>query len=73
METLERATEDLRKFRSQANEVYGSLVMAKTGLKRTKESSGSIGVSPDTLKARSPSKKQLSQRQLDFGDGGFVK
>ena len=43
VETLERATED---FRSQASEIYGSLVLARGALKRTKESSASIGVSP---------------------------
>ena len=72
VETLERATEDLAKFRSQASEIYGSLVLARGGLKRTKESSASIGVSPDTLKVRPPSKKHLSQKQLDFTDGRFV-
>ena len=46
VETLERATEDLGKFRSQASEIYRSLVLARGALKRTKESSASIGVSP---------------------------
>ena len=46
VESLERATEDLGIFRSQASEIYGSLVLARGSLKRSKESSASIGVSP---------------------------
>ena len=46
VESLERATEDLGKFRSQASEIYRSLVLARGALKRSKESSASIGVSP---------------------------
>ena len=46
VESLERATEDLGIFRSQASEIYGSLVLARGALKRTKESSASIGVFP---------------------------
>lgn len=72
VETLERAIEDLRKFRNQTSETYKSLVLARGALKRTKESSASIGVSPDTLRSRPPSKKHLSQRQLDFQMVGFV-
>ena len=64
--SLERAAEDLVNFRSQAVESYRALQPARGPLKRTKESSAQVGVSPDTVKARPPSKKQLSRRQLDF-------
>ena len=64
VKTLERAAEDLVDFRSQVSENYKALTLARSPLKRAKDTV----VSPDTIKARPPSKKlQLSQRQLDFG------
>ena len=60
---LERAAEDLVDFRSQVSENYKTLTLARGPLKRAKDAV----VSPDTIKARPPTKKLLSQRQLDFG------
>ena len=69
VETLERAVADLEGFRSQARDSYDLLLLTRAPLKRTKESSASIGVSPDTIRARPPPKKHLSQRQLTFEHG----
>ena len=70
LETLERATEDLKKFRSIASTSYEIFVALKRGpLKRTKETSAYSGVSPDTEKSRPPPKRQLSRRQLNFEEG----
>ena len=67
LERLEKAAEDLENFRSQANSSYSKLRTCRRGeLKRTKESSGSVGISPDTAKNRPPSKRRLTQRRLDF-------
>ena len=63
VKTLERAAEDLVDFRSQVSENYKILALARGPLKRAKDAV----VSPDTIKARPPPKKLLSQRQLDFG------
>jgi len=63
VKTLERAAEDLVDFRSQVSENYKILALARGLLKRAKDAV----VSPDTIKARPPPKKLLSQRQLDFG------
>ena len=63
VKTLERAAEDLVDFRSQVSESYKILTLARGPLKHAKDTV----VSPDTIKARPPSKKLLSQRQLDFG------
>ena len=63
VKTLERVAEDLVDFRSQVSENYKTLTLARGPLKRVKDAV----VSPDTIKARPPSKKLLSQRQLDFG------
>ena len=68
-ESLEKAVKDLEEFRVQASETYGSLAHTRGPLKRTKESSAVVGVSPDIAKARPPAKKQLSRRQLDFDHG----
>ena len=64
VEVLERSVEDLRLFKIIARESYTTLLV-RGGLKRTKESSGVTGVSPDTLRMRPPPKR-LSQRQLNF-------
>ena len=64
VETHEKSVEDLRQFKTLARESYKSL-SSRGPLKRTKESSGVAGVSPDTVKVRPPPKK-LIQRQLDF-------
>ena len=67
LERLEKAAEDLVNFRSQANSSYGKLLTCMRGeLKRTKETSSSVGVSPDTSKNRPPSKRRLTQRRLEF-------
>ena len=65
LERLEKAAEELENFRSEAKSLYSTLAMKRSELKRTKETSSSVGVSPDTLKTRPPSKK-LSRRHLDF-------
>ena len=57
LERLEKAAEDLENFRSQANSSYIKLRTCRRGeLKRTKETSSSVGISPDTAKNRPPSK-----------------
>ena len=67
MERLEKAAEDLVNFRSHANSSYAKLRTCMRGeLKRTKETSSSVGVSPDTAKNRPPSKRRLTQRRLEF-------
>ena len=65
---LEKAGTDLENFRVQARESRKSL-LSEGSLKRRKESSGNIGVSPDTLRERPSSKRHLSRRQLDFSQG----
>ena len=65
-ENLERATADLMSFRSQASETAKSLC-DKRPQKRSKECSGVIGISLDTLKSRPLPKRQFSKRQLNFG------
>ena len=64
METLEKLAEDLRQFRILARDSYKTL-SSRGSLKRTKESSGVTGVSPDTVRVRPPPKR-LTQRQLNF-------
>ena len=67
LERLEKAAEDLENFRSQASSSYNKLGTCRRGeLKRTKETSSSVGISPDTAKSRPPSKRRLTQRRLDF-------
>ena len=78
LERLERAAQDLDTFRKLASESYSVLLSrasgeentvrlpGRGGLKRTKESSGTLGVSPDTVKARPPLKRHLAKR-LNFG------
>ena len=63
LEGLEGALRDLEDFKKLAAESYSTL-LRKTNLKRPKESSGTVGVSPGTLKARPPSKRP--SRRLDF-------
>ena len=71
---LERAAEDLRNFHNQARTNYGSYVAARRGpLKRTKETSAYVGVSPDTQKSRPPPKRQTSRRQLHYAQGALTK
>ena len=57
LEVLERAAIDLVDFQRQARDAATSL--SKRLPKRTKETSGSVGVSPDTARAR-PRTKRLS-------------
>lgn len=63
-ETLERASEDLTRFRKQARDSFVAL-SARGITKRSKECSTEIGVSPDIVKARPPLKR-LTGRRLDF-------
>ena len=70
LERLEKAAEDLENFRSQANSSYTKLRTCRRGeLKQTKETSSSVGISPDTAKNRPPSKRRLTQKHLDFTQG----
>ena len=69
LEVLERAAIDLVDFQRQARDAVTSL--SKRLPKRMKETSGSVGVSPDTARAR-PGTKRLSIRQLEFGNGMIV-
>ena len=64
VETLEKLAEDLRQFKILARDNYKTL-SSRGSLKRTKDSSGVTGVSPDTVRVRPPPKK-LTQRQLNF-------
>lgn len=69
LEAFERAEEDRAAFTEMANKSYKSyraLVASSRPVKRTKVSSGDVGVSPDTATTRPPAKK-LSSRRLDFG------
>ena len=68
LDRLERAAEELNDFRLQAHRTYQELGLRRRDLKRTKETSSAVGVSPDTAKSRSPPKK-LYQRHLDFEQG----
>ena len=72
--TFERAEEDRAAFTEMANKSYKSyraLVASSRPVKRTKVSSGDVGVSPDTATARPPAKK-LSSRRLDFGPSSMT-
>ena len=62
---LEKASEELSEFRKLASDSYQSF-LPRPLLKRTKETSAMVGVSPDTQKARPPPKR-LTIRRLDFG------
>ena len=73
VETLERAVADLERFSSQVRESYEILLLTRAPLKRTKESSASIGVSPDTIRARPQATHLINyetqgaiQQQLDY-------
>ena len=68
LERLEKAAEELESFRSEAKNTYSILSLKRNELKRTKETSSSIGVSPDTLRSRPPAKK-LTRRHLEFENG----
>ena len=69
VETHKRSVEDLRQFKTLARQNYNTLSSRGT-LKRTKESSGVTGVSPDTMRVRPPPKK-LTQIQLDFEQSNY--
>jgi hypothetical protein len=66
VDRLEKAMKELADFRCQAKRVT-----QRGHLKRTKETSSSDGVSPDTAKVRPPYKKHLSRRQLDFDQSNY--
>ena len=57
--------EDLDSFIKLARESY-SAFLSRGELKCTKESSGMVGVSPETVKARPPVKRRSAKR-LEFG------
>ena len=66
--SLENAAEDLVNFRELAKQSQSALKLWRGPLKRTKESSSDVGVSPDIYKARPPVKRCSSIcRSLDFG------
>ena len=65
LETLERAAEDLEKFKLMVRDVNAS-IHTRRHLKRHKESSGVVNISPDTSRLRPAPKRQLSRKQLDF-------
>ena len=61
LERLEKAAEELEYFRTQASSNPTILTSTRRELKRTKETSASVGVSPDTAKTcRQPEKYVLS-------------
>ena len=64
-EALERAADDLEKFKLMVRDVNAS-ISTRRHLKRNKESSGVVNISPDTSKLRPASKRHLSRKQLDF-------
>ena len=68
-ENLERAADDLKKFKLMVREVNASISM-RISQKRNKESSGIVNIFPDTSKLRPAPKRQLSRKQLDFS-GNF--
>ena len=74
LEHLEFAAQDLVDFRKLARDSYTALVPPRGPLKRTKESSGEIGVSPDIAKSRPPLKKQTAatSKRLDFGQSALT-
>ena len=67
---LEKASEELSDFRKLAHDSYQSF-LPRPSLKRTKETSAMVGVSPDTQKARPPPKR-ITTRRLDFGQTSSV-
>ena len=73
MEVLEKAAADLVEFQRQAKAVYDALCTTRGRLKRTKETSGLVGVSPDTAKARPHARRFLAGRLLDFRSGKLLK
>ena len=66
--SLKNTAEDLVDFRELAKRCQSALKLQRGPLKRTKESSSDLGVSPDIIKARPPVKRSTSTcRSLDFG------
>lgn len=61
--SLEKAATDLQAFKQLAQRSLAALISTGS-LKRTRVTSGEVGVSPDTARARPSSK--LSRRQLVF-------
>ena len=68
LERLEKAAEELVEFRREVSRVYVQFKLKRREMKRTKETSSAVGVSPDTARSRPPAKR-LSPRQLDFDQG----
>ena len=62
-DSLKKAVEDLQMFRNMASESRHTL-LGSTSVKHTKDSSGSVGISPDTMRAR-PASKDIYLRQED--------
>ena len=61
LERLEKAAKELEDFRTQASSNHTILASTRRELKHTKETSASVGMSPDTAKSRPASKKPLLQ------------
>ena len=70
VDSLETAVTDLADFKQLAKDSYATS-FSRGPLKRTKESSGEIGVSPETSKARPPLKR-LTTKKLDFGESNLA-
>jgi len=66
VETLESAMMDLTQFKKEVTSCVATFLAQRRACKRIKDTSSDCGVSPDTAKARPPSKK-MSHRRLDFG------
>lgn len=66
VETLESAVMDLTQFKKEVTSCVATFLAQRRACKRIKDTSSDCGVSPDTAKARPPSKK-MSHRRLDFG------
>ena len=69
LDRLVKAAEELEEFKRQASRIYTEFGLKRKDLKRTKETSSAVGVSPDTAMRRPPSKKR-SRRHLNFDDQG---
>ncbi len=73
VEVLENAAQDLVDFRNQAKAAYIALLPSKGAVKRVKESSGDVGVSPDIAKARPPSiRATIHSKRLHFGQSDIL-
>ena len=72
---LEKAVQGLAEFRKQCQQMYQDFVLSSVplSLKRTKESSGDVGISPDIARCRPPSKKpSKAVKSLSFDSGKYI-